>query len=74
MKSDALLNGTSAGDAARTLGVAPAVAKEYLLAAEGKGMIFIITPGTYYCLISSDQFSMQSCCVGMSVLMGFAFT
>ncbi|KAH6804169.1 EAP30/Vps36 family protein [Perilla frutescens var. frutescens] len=39
MKPDALLNGISAGDAARTLGVAPAVAKEYLLAAEGKGLL-----------------------------------
>ncbi|XP_057798344.1 vacuolar protein sorting-associated protein 36 isoform X2 [Salvia miltiorrhiza] len=39
MKPEALANGISAGDAARTLGVAPAVAKEYLLAAEGKGLL-----------------------------------
>lgn len=39
MKPEALSNGISAGDAARTLGVAPAVAKEYLLAAEGKGLL-----------------------------------
>ncbi|KAG8363752.1 hypothetical protein BUALT_Bualt19G0054900 [Buddleja alternifolia] len=43
MKPDALLNGISASDAAMTLGVAPAMAKEYLLAAEGKGMIFTIS-------------------------------
>lgn len=39
MKPEALSNGISAGDASRTLGVAPAVAKEYLLAAEAKGTI-----------------------------------
>lgn len=42
MKQEALVNGISAVDASRTLGVAPAVAKEYLLAAEVKGMILII--------------------------------
>ncbi|KAL1558863.1 Vacuolar protein-sorting-associated protein 36, variant 2 [Salvia divinorum] len=39
MKPEALVNGISAGDASRTLGVAPAVAKEYLLAAEVKGLL-----------------------------------
>ncbi|KAL6582225.1 Vacuolar protein-sorting-associated protein 36 [Orobanche minor] len=39
MKPDALLTGVSASDAAMTLGVAPAMAKEYLLAAEGKGLL-----------------------------------
>ncbi|XP_073312947.1 vacuolar protein sorting-associated protein 36 [Primulina huaijiensis] len=39
MKPEALLAGISASDAARTLGVAPAMAKEYLLAAEGKGLL-----------------------------------
>ncbi|KAL2461066.1 Vacuolar protein sorting-associated protein [Abeliophyllum distichum] len=38
-KSDALRTGISASDAAMTLGVAPAMAKEYLLAAEGKGLL-----------------------------------
>lgn len=40
MKPEALLTGISASDAAMTLGVAPAMAKEYLLAAEAKGMIY----------------------------------
>ncbi|KAL3631642.1 Vacuolar protein-sorting-associated protein 36 [Castilleja foliolosa] len=39
MKPEALVTGISASDAARTLGVAPAMAKEYLLAAEGKGLL-----------------------------------
>lgn len=39
MKPEALQNGISASDAAMTLGVAPAMAKEYLLAAEGKGLL-----------------------------------
>ncbi|EPS59266.1 hypothetical protein M569_15541, partial [Genlisea aurea] len=39
MNPDALLNGVSASDAAITLGVAPAMAKEYLLIAEGKGLV-----------------------------------
>ncbi|KAL3814716.1 hypothetical protein ACJIZ3_015984 [Penstemon smallii] len=39
MKTEALVNGISASDAAMTLGVAPAMAKEYLLAAEGKGLV-----------------------------------
>ncbi|XP_073125351.1 vacuolar protein sorting-associated protein 36 [Henckelia pumila] len=39
MKPEAMLAGISASDAARTLGVAPAMAKEYLLAAEGKGLL-----------------------------------
>ncbi|CAI9102726.1 OLC1v1001044C2 [Oldenlandia corymbosa var. corymbosa] len=38
-KPDALLNGVSASDAAKALGVAPAMAKEYLLTAEGKGFL-----------------------------------
>lgn len=37
-KADALRAGISASDAAMTLGVAPAMAKEHLLAAEGKGI------------------------------------
>ncbi|PWA39578.1 nucleotidylyl transferase superfamily protein [Artemisia annua] len=36
-KPDALQSGISATDAARTLGIAPAMAKEHLLAAESKG-------------------------------------
>jgi len=39
MKPDALRAGISASDAARTLGVAPAMAKEHLLSAESKGML-----------------------------------
>ncbi|XP_051124051.1 vacuolar protein sorting-associated protein 36 [Andrographis paniculata] len=39
MRPEALLNGISPSDAAMTLGVAPAMAKEYLLAAEGKGLL-----------------------------------
>lgn len=39
MKPETLRNGISASDAAMTLGVAPAMAKEYLLAAEGKGLL-----------------------------------
>ncbi|KAK4406523.1 Vacuolar protein sorting-associated protein 36, partial [Sesamum angolense] len=39
MKPEALQNGISASDGAMTLGVAPAMAKEYLLAAEGKGLL-----------------------------------
>lgn len=38
-KPDALQSGVSASDAAMTLGVAPAMAKEYLLTAEGKGKL-----------------------------------
>nr|GMC91061.1 vacuolar protein sorting-associated protein 36 [Ipomoea batatas] len=38
-KADALQAGISASDAAMTLGVAPAMAKEHLLAAEGKGLL-----------------------------------
>lgn len=41
MKPEVLRNGISASDAAMTLGVAPAMAKEYLLAAEGKGMMIL---------------------------------
>ncbi|KAL2326126.1 hypothetical protein Fmac_025184 [Flemingia macrophylla] len=39
MKPDALRAGVSAGDAARTLGVAPTMAKEHLLSAESKGLL-----------------------------------
>ncbi|KAL7126291.1 hypothetical protein ABFS83_14G176400 [Erythranthe nasuta] len=39
MKPEALLTGVSATDAAMTLGVAPAMAKEYLLTAETKGLL-----------------------------------
>ncbi|KOM28579.1 hypothetical protein LR48_Vigan553s000800 [Vigna angularis] len=39
MKPDALRSGISASDAARTLGVAPAMAKEHLLSAESKGLL-----------------------------------
>ncbi|CAJ1977992.1 unnamed protein product [Sphenostylis stenocarpa] len=39
MKPDALRAGISASDAARTLGVAPAMAKEHLLSAESKGLL-----------------------------------
>ncbi|KAK7283966.1 hypothetical protein RIF29_13716 [Crotalaria pallida] len=39
MKPDALRAGISASDAARTLGVAPAMAKEHLLSAESKGVL-----------------------------------
>ncbi|KAL8555185.1 hypothetical protein ACS0TY_003119 [Phlomoides rotata] len=39
MKPEVLRNGISASDAAMTLVVAPAMAKEYLLAAEGKGLL-----------------------------------
>ncbi|XP_022885069.1 vacuolar protein sorting-associated protein 36 isoform X2 [Olea europaea var. sylvestris] len=39
LKPDATRTGISASDAAMTLGVAPAMAKEYLLAAEGKGFL-----------------------------------
>ncbi|XP_076891450.1 vacuolar protein sorting-associated protein 36-like isoform X1 [Bidens hawaiensis] len=38
-KPDALKAGVSATDAARTLGIAPAMAKEHLLAAESKGFL-----------------------------------
>ncbi|PWA76881.1 hypothetical protein CTI12_AA230120 [Artemisia annua] len=38
-KPDALQSGVSATDAARTLGIAPAMAKEHLLAAESKGFL-----------------------------------
>ncbi|KAG6418128.1 hypothetical protein SASPL_120327 [Salvia splendens] len=58
MKPEALVNGISAGDASRTLGVAPAVAKEYLLAAEVKGMILIIVfRGLILVWLLSDQLS-----------------
>jgi len=36
---DALRSGVTASDAAMTLGIAPAMAKEHLLAAEGKGIL-----------------------------------
>lgn len=39
MKPDALRAGISASDAAMTLGVAPAMAKEHLLSAESKGTL-----------------------------------
>ncbi|KAJ1442500.1 Winged helix-like DNA-binding domain superfamily [Sesbania bispinosa] len=39
MKPDALRAGISASDAAMTLGVAPAMAKEHLLSAESKGVL-----------------------------------
>ncbi|KAK7313677.1 hypothetical protein VNO77_38867 [Canavalia gladiata] len=39
MKPDTLRAGISASDAARTLGVAPAMAKEHLLSAESKGLL-----------------------------------
>ncbi|EYU42897.1 hypothetical protein MIMGU_mgv1a006466mg [Erythranthe guttata] len=39
MKPEALLTGVSATEAAMTLGVAPAMAKEYLLTAETKGLL-----------------------------------
>ncbi|KAF7836301.1 vacuolar protein sorting-associated protein 36 [Senna tora] len=39
MKPDALRAGISASDAAMTLGVAPAMAKEHLLSAESKGLL-----------------------------------
>ncbi|CAL0333619.1 unnamed protein product [Lupinus luteus] len=39
MKPDALRHGISASDAARTLGVAPAMAKKHLLSAESKGVL-----------------------------------
>ncbi|AET02615.1 vacuolar protein sorting-associated protein 36 [Medicago truncatula] len=39
MKPDALRAGISPSDAARTLGVAPAMAKEHLLSAESKGIL-----------------------------------
>ncbi|KAL4570267.1 hypothetical protein LXL04_025919 [Taraxacum kok-saghyz] len=38
-KPDAMKTGISATDAARTLGIAPAMAKEHLLAAESKGFL-----------------------------------
>ncbi|RDX60527.1 Vacuolar protein sorting-associated protein 36, partial [Mucuna pruriens] len=39
MKPDALRAGITASDTARTLGVAPAMAKEHLLSAESKGLL-----------------------------------
>ncbi|GAB4836195.1 Vacuolar protein-sorting-associated protein 36 [Ancistrocladus abbreviatus] len=39
LKSDALRTGVSASDAAMTLGIAPAMAKEHLLNAESKGLL-----------------------------------
>lgn len=39
VKTEALQTGVGASEAARTLGVAPALAKEYLLAAESKGFL-----------------------------------
>lgn len=73
MKPEMLRNGISASDAAMTLGVAPAMAKEYLLAAEGKGM-----PLTILLRCSFDDFligfHLQACCVEMSVLMASVFT
>lgn len=38
-QADALKMGISASDAAITLGIAPALAKEHLLAAESQGML-----------------------------------
>lgn len=38
-KPEALRRGISASDAAMTLGIAPAMAKEHLLTAEGKGTL-----------------------------------
>lgn len=38
-KPDALRTGISASDAAMTLGIAPAMAKEHLLTAESKGLL-----------------------------------
>lgn len=38
-KPDALRTGISASDAAMTLGIAPAMAKEHLLTAESKGKL-----------------------------------
>lgn len=40
MKPEALRAGISASDAAMTLGIAPAMAKEHLLAAESNGMLY----------------------------------
>lgn len=40
-KPEALLTGISASDAAMTLGIAPAMAKEHLLTAESKGTLLI---------------------------------
>ncbi|KAK6928974.1 Snf8/Vps36 family [Dillenia turbinata] len=39
LKPDALRSGVSASDAAMTLGIAPALAKEHLLTAESKGLL-----------------------------------
>ncbi|KAK9698435.1 hypothetical protein RND81_08G104100 [Saponaria officinalis] len=39
LKPDSLRNGVSPSDAAMTLGIAPAMAKEHLLAAENKGLL-----------------------------------
>ncbi|XP_057980467.1 vacuolar protein sorting-associated protein 36 isoform X2 [Malania oleifera] len=39
LKPDALQKGVSASDAAMTLGIAPAMAKEHLLSAESKGLL-----------------------------------
>ena len=41
-KPDALHAGISASDAAMTLGIAPAMAKEHLLSAESKGILLCI--------------------------------
>lgn len=48
MKPDALRAGISPSDAARTLGVAPAMAKEHLLSAESKGTMLYYFLQYYY--------------------------
>ena len=45
VKPEALQTGVGASEAARTLGVAPALAKEYLLAAENKGATKLLCHG-----------------------------
>lgn len=50
-KPDALRMGISASDAALTLGIAPAMAKEHLLTAENQGMV----PAAYIYKCAMDK-------------------
>ncbi|KAK3014425.1 hypothetical protein RJ639_009094 [Escallonia herrerae] len=55
LKPDALRSGVSASDAAMTLGIAPAMAKEHLLTAESKGMLLDVSPDGFRFYINLFQ-------------------
>ncbi|KAK3004140.1 hypothetical protein RJ639_019167 [Escallonia herrerae] len=55
LKPDALQSGVSASDAAMTLGIAPAMAKEHLLTAESKGMLLDVSPDGFRFYINLFQ-------------------